>query len=237
MLSEIWHGCGWASQRVHSTSMSVASAGLSFGFSRRSCRLSTVVGLWHCFGEGCQFVSVRCRCACLYPGAPGCPSTKEIPSRRRRSASQYQPSVHSTPVPARRESERGFIRKERAHRSELATICDQDAMKDAAAPRDFRRHHSGVRGGTKDDLRRTSPTGGRMPLRRTLDLDIPCQVASQQSPTPFLQANRDYPMDARSASILRTPESCLQNPRGSRGLVPQKRQEMLLRRHAHAQTG
>jgi hypothetical protein len=65
MLSEIWHGCGWASQRFHPTSMSVASAGLSFGFSRRSCRLPTVVGLWHCFGAGCQFVSVRCRCACL----------------------------------------------------------------------------------------------------------------------------------------------------------------------------
>src|SRR3972149_3873171 len=144
---------------------------------------------------------------------------------------------HSSGVPAPPRSKKRFIRKERAHHSELATVCDQDAMEDAAAPRDFRRHHSGVRGGTKDGLRRASPTGGRMHLRRTLDLDIPCQVASQQSPTPFLQANRDYPMHARSASILRTPESCLQNPRGSRGLVPQKRQEMLLRRHAHAQTG
>jgi len=44
---------------------------------------------------------------------------------------------------------------------------------------------------------------------RTGDLDIPCQVASPQSLTPFLQAKRPYPSPHRNRKHHWTPEPCL----------------------------
>ena len=61
---------------------------------------------------------------------------------------------------------------------------------------------------SRKDPRWLSPRGGLMHLWRTVDLVIPCRVASPQSPTPFHQAmpgllRRDHP-----ASRHRTAEPC-----------------------------
>ena len=59
---------------------------------------------------------------------------------------------------------------------------------------------------------RASADRGQMHPWRTGDLDIPCQVASPQSLTPFLQADAAYPEWRHSCKPHWTPELCLKNP-------------------------
>ena len=46
------------------------------------------------------------------------------------------------------------------------------------------------------------------------DLDIPCQVASPQSLTPFLQAKTFYPQSWTGSNHHWTSEPCLEKSRG-----------------------
>src|SRR3989339_395879 len=48
-------------------------------------------------------------------------------------------------------------------------------------------------------------------------LDIPCQVASPQSLTPFLQADPVYPRRQTIGKYHWTPDLCLENPRAKPG--------------------
>ncbi len=50
-----------------------------------------------------------------------------------------------------------------------------------------------------------------MHLWRTGDLDIPCQLAPQQSLTPLLQASTFYTLCTLGPHSLWTPELCLEN--------------------------
>jgi len=53
---------------------------------------------------------------------------------------------------------------------------------------DFLRHDDGVQGYETERPQIGLPIWGPMHLWRTVDPDIPCQVASPQSLTPFLRA-------------------------------------------------
>ena len=61
---------------------------------------------------------------------------------------------------------------------------------------------------------------GQRRHRRTVVLDIPCRVASQQSHTPFFQAFGAYANPPRFCNHHRTPEPCLENL-GGLGAGPQ----------------
>jgi hypothetical protein len=68
-------------------------------------------------------------------------------------------------------------------------------------------------------------TRGPMHPRRTVDLVIPCRVASPQSPTPFHQVASDQLRQNNAASRHRTPESASEN-RLILGLLLKKRHEV-----------
>ena len=64
------------------------------------------------------------------------------------------------------------------------------------------------------------PTRGPMHLWRTVDPDIPCQVASPQSLTPFLRARPLYHRFRPASKHHWTPSSCLTKSIRTRGQSP-----------------
>jgi hypothetical protein len=72
--------------------------------------------------------------------------------------------------------------------------------------RDFLRHDSGVQWVEESGPWKQSPPGAWMHHWRTVGPDIPCQVASQQSLTPFLRTGIRYPIRPLSSNSHWTPE-------------------------------
>jgi hypothetical protein len=102
-----------------------------------------------------------------------------------------------------------FIRRKRTlHRA---------AENDAAAPRDFLRHESGVQWDSKQRPLVTRAIGGLTRLWRTGGLDIPRQAASPQSLILFLQPGQVDPNRRIIGKYHWTPDLCLENPRAKPG--------------------
>ena len=71
------------------------------------------------------------------------------------------------------------------------------------------------------------PTRGPMHLSRTVDPDIPCQVASPQSLTPFLRAGPLYHLFRPASQHHWTPSSCLKKSIQVRGRSPPRFSRMI----------